>query len=204
MLLIVLLVFIAVFAVFVLLTAAVAKPKTPRQLEATLASALGFSRFSEREEIIDVRKERRLSAIPWLHHLLSRVNVSLELRLLITQADLTWTTGRLMLISVAAWLLSSFLIGLRFQSIIAGPLLGLVVGAAPFGYVLWKRARRLKQIQEQVPDTLDLMVSSPACGPQYGQRTRRSGKRGPRADRPRVSPLFRRAELRYQPAHGDK
>ncbi len=179
MLLILILVFASVFAIVALVLMAARKPKTPDQTRVALDMALGLSRSLREEGLADVRKEHRLSSILWLHNLLSRINVSTELRRLLTQADLPWTTGKLVLISIAAWLGSSYLIGLRIHSAGLSLLLGLVAGVAPFLYVVWKRARRLLKIQKQLPETLDLMVSALRTGHSMGNALGAAGKEAP-------------------------
>ena len=177
--LIVILVFAAVFAIIALLMMALTRPQTSKQVQATLDEALGPSPSSSRAAVADVRKENRLSAIPWLNRLLSRVNLSMELRRLLIQADLAWTTGRLMLISVGAWLMAAVLISLRIHSAWVGMLLGLVAGAGPLLYVSWKRGRRQRRIQEQMPDTLDLMVSALRAGHSMGNALGVAAKESP-------------------------
>jgi tight adherence protein B len=179
MLLIVIVVFVAVFAIVALLITAASKPKTSKQTQATLTAAIGLFRTSGQQGVADVRKEHRLSTIPWLHSILSRINVSMELRRMLTQADLSWTTGRLMLISIAAWLVSGSLINLRIHSVGTSLMLGLVAGAAPFAYVLWKRRRRLHQIQQQMPEALDLMVSALRAGHSMGNALGAASKEAP-------------------------
>ncbi len=41
---------------------------------------------------------------------------------------------------------------------------GLLLGMAPFGWVLFKRSRRFDKFQEGLPEALDLMVSALRAG----------------------------------------
>lgn len=168
MTLILLLVFSAAFAIMALLMLALSKPKTAKQTGATLAWVLKSANFASKEEIIDVRKDHLLSSIPWLHNLLSRVNVALEMRRMLTQADLTWTPGRLVVFSLAIWFISGYLIGLRMHSMSVGMMLGLLPGAGPLLYVIQKRRQRLNRIQQKLPEALDLMVSALRAGQSMG------------------------------------
>jgi tight adherence protein B len=164
MLLIITVVFVAVFALLALLLVGVSKPKTSRQTEATLTAVLGRRRKDGKAAVPDVRKENRLSAIPWLHSLLARMNFSIDLRHVLMQADLSWTTGKLMLMTVAAWILSGYLVGLKTQSPVVSLIASLAAAAAPLAYVLLKRRSRLRRILYQLPDALDLMVSALRAG----------------------------------------
>src|SRR2546430_49072 len=98
--LIMLLVFLAVFATVALVISATSKPKTSKQTKATLASVIKSPLFGGKEEVVDARKQQLLSSIPWLHNLLSGMNLPLRLRHILNQADLKWTPGKLMFISL--------------------------------------------------------------------------------------------------------
>jgi tight adherence protein B len=156
-------VFLAVFAVAALLLSA-GRSKPSKQFSAALDSALKTSRASRVEEIVDVRKHSLLSSIPWLHRMLTEINVALELRRILDQADLKWTPSRLVMTAVAAWAISAYLIYLRTGMGAASLLLALLAGAAPFYYVLRKRRQRFNEFQKKLPDTLDLMVSALRAG----------------------------------------
>jgi tight adherence protein B len=177
--LILIVVFGVIFVLALLVIMASSRPKTTKQMQATIASALGSFSSSGRDAIVDVRKEHRLSSIPWLNTLLSRINFSNDLRLLLIQADLPWTTGKLMLISAAAWVGSGYLIGVRVHSFALGLLLGLAGGTVPLIYVSWKRRRRLRLIQQQLPQTLDLMVSALRAGHSMGNALGAAAKEAP-------------------------
>jgi len=178
-LMILLLVFAAVFALVALLMTAAARPQTSKQTQAALTSALGPPRSSNQEKMVNVRKEHRLSSIPWLNTLLSKVNLSMDLRRLLAQADLPWTAGKLMLICVAVWLGAGYLIYLRTRSALLGLALGLVAAAAPLLYVLWTRRRRMRKIQQKLPETLDLMVSALRAGHSMGNALGAAAKEAP-------------------------
>src|SRR4051794_23012248 len=98
MLPIIILVFVAAFAIVALVSLAL-RPRSasPEQVQATLASALKISRFSRREEAVDIRKNTALSSIAWIDRLLGQIDGAVRLQLLLDQADLTWLPGRLLL-----------------------------------------------------------------------------------------------------------
>jgi tight adherence protein B len=163
MLLLILLVFLAVFAVAALLLST-GGSKPSKQFRATLDSALKTSRASRDEEIVDIRKNSLLSSIPWLNRMLAEINAALELRRLLDQADLKWTPARLVMTAAAAWAISAYLIYLRTGLGAAALLLALLAGGAPFYYVMQKRRKRFNLFQKKLPDTLDLMVSALRAG----------------------------------------
>jgi len=57
---------------------------------------------STTDEIVDLRKNELLSAVPWLNRWLLRIEVAPKLRLLLYQSDLTWTVGLLILFGLFA------------------------------------------------------------------------------------------------------
>jgi tight adherence protein B len=166
MLLIVVVVFLAVFALFVLVMMAARGGSTsPETVRATLDSVLLKTSRPASEEIIDVRKNVALSSIPWMDRLLAHMRPAAELRRVLAQADLAWTPGRVFLTGVAVWLGAIYVIQLKtgttlgFSALLASP-----AAATPFLYVLKKRQRRFDRFQEKLPDAIDLMVSALRAG----------------------------------------
>jgi tight adherence protein B len=165
--LIIIFVSIAAFSVVALISSAATGSKTPKETRARLASVLK-SRSATEEEIVDVRKEHRLSSIPWLHNLLSRIDLGLELRRILTQADLKWTPGKLILVSLALWVVAGYIVYLRTHVQVMALLAGTAAAAVPLVYVLRTRTRRLSRMQQKLPEALDLMVSAIRAGHSMG------------------------------------
>ncbi len=86
------------------------------------------------------------------------------MRLLLYQADLKWTAGSLLLMSVVCFVIPAYLIYLRTGAVIISLLLGLLLGASPFFYVLYKRTQRFNKFEQGLPEALDLMVSALRAG----------------------------------------
>jgi tight adherence protein B len=164
MLLILPVVFVAVFALFVLMAVAAAGRATPTEtVRATLDAVLKRSTRAS-EELVDVRKHAALSAIPWLDRLLARLRLAADLRRILDQADLSWTPGRVIFSGVAAWLAAFYVIRLKTDSLMLSALFALPAAATPLLYVLNTRQRRFRRFQEKLPDAIDLMVSALRAG----------------------------------------
>ena len=166
MLLIVSLVFLSVFAVIVLITTAsgVGASQQTKQALALLDSATMPSRSKADDEIFDIRRNELLSAIPWLNRWLVKMDVAPRLRVLLSQADLKWTVGGLVLMSAACGVFAGYAVYWRTG---AGPLALLVSAAAasvPFLYVRWKRGKRFSRFEQNLPDALDLIVGALRAG----------------------------------------
>jgi tight adherence protein B len=166
MLLLLALVFIGVFLVAGLLMAASSAGASERtkhtleRLDAILASDVNRTK----EELVNIRKEELLSAIPVLNQLLLRMEIAPKLRRLLYHADVNWTPGGLILIAVTAWIVGSYLAYLKTGVVIFSMILGLIPAAAPFAYVLYKRGKRFDKFEADLPAALDLMVTGLRSG----------------------------------------
>jgi tight adherence protein B len=166
MLLIVGLVFISVFVVITLLLVASGTNASQRteQALANLDAALASGRLDSRDQIVDIRKDEMLSAIPLINRWLLKIELAPRLRTTLYQAGLKWTAGGLLLTSVLCFAVPAYLIFLRTEAVILSALIGLLMGFAPLAFVLHKRSRRFNQIEQELPESLDLMVSALRAG----------------------------------------
>jgi tight adherence protein B len=166
MLTLVAIVFVAVFSLSVLLMTA-SRTDASKQSEQTmnvLQAALAVNKTSKLDQIVDIRKQELLSALPWLNSWLLKLEIAPRVRTLLLQADLKWTAGGLLLMCALFFAVSSYLIYLRTGVAIISLLIGLLLGAAPFAYVFYKRGQRFDKFEEGLPEVLDLMVSALRAG----------------------------------------
>jgi tight adherence protein B len=166
MLLIVGVIFVGVFSVVALLIIAsgTGASQQAKQVLATLDSALANDTPESRDQMLDLRKNEKLSAIPWLNRSLLKFQLAPQLHTLLHQADLNWTAGGMLAGCGVCFALPMVLVDLRSDSMPLALLCGLVVGAAPFGFALFKRSKRFGKFQEGLPEALDLMVSALRAG----------------------------------------
>jgi tight adherence protein B len=160
--LIIVIVFAGVFAVAALLLIATGTGATQqtKKVLAALDSALATSWTATKDQIVDLRKQELLSAVPWINRWLMKIELAPRLRLLLYQANLKWTAGGLILMCLTAFAIPSYMIHLRTNATIWPLALGLVLGAVPVVFVLQKRSRRFKKFETALPEALDLMVSA--------------------------------------------
>ena len=116
------------------------------------------------DQIVDIRKQELLSALPWLNRWLLKLEIAPRVRTLLLQADLKWTAGGLLLMCALCFAVPSYLIYLRTGVAIISLLIGLLLGAAPFVFVFYKRRQRFDKFEEGLPEVLDLMVSALRAG----------------------------------------
>jgi len=113
---------------------------------------------------LDVRIVDTFSTVPWLDRLLHRVNLAPQMRLLLRQADLKWTVGRLTLLCLLAGLGCGYLVDLRTHAVFLSLCVVVAAGACPLLYVMQKRKSRFDRIRSLLPDAIDLMVASIRAG----------------------------------------
>ncbi|WP_035359041.1 type II secretion system F family protein [Edaphobacter aggregans] len=166
MALIVVLVFVSVFVVITLLLVA-SGTKSSQQTEQALANldaALASSRSESRDQIVDIRKNEMLSAIPLINRWLLKIELAPRLRTILYQAGLKWTAGGLLFMSITCFAIIAYLVYLRTGVVILSMLIGLLAGFAPLAFVFHKRNRRFNQLEQELPESLDLMVSALRAG----------------------------------------
>lgn len=154
-------VFTGVFLVAALLIAAtgVGASEREKQTMSRLDAVLAEKVTKPEDELMDFRRKELLSSIPLLNRILLEFEVTHKLRRLLYQADVKWTPGVLLLLSLTFWVFPSYLIYLRTGVLSTSVILGLIPGAAPFAYVFHKRTQRFQKFEAGLPPALDLMVS---------------------------------------------
>ncbi len=102
-------------------------------------------------------KSRTLSDVPQFEKLLRSMPLIDRLDRLLIQSGLDWSAGRLLALSLASGLFAYAVLALF--NLLPMVQLGLAVAAVllPWAYVRWKRAKRMRKLEEQLPDTLDLI-----------------------------------------------
>jgi tight adherence protein B len=160
------LVFLVVFAACaaILLAGGSAAAGESKQALARLQSTLASNRRGTRDEIVDLRKQELLSAVPWINRWLAQLELAPRVRLILYQANLKWTTGGLMLMCLACFVFTAYLIYLRSGVAVLSMLLGLLAGGAPIVFVMAKRRQRFNQFEQGLPEAIDLMVSALRAG----------------------------------------
>jgi tight adherence protein B len=125
--------------------------------------ALSTSRDTARQA--QLLKQKMLSDVPAIERILHNLPNARYLNRIIHQAGLTWTVSRLLLTCAAAgvayWMVFA---SLAYISLLWGALGGLVFAALPLGYVYHVRSKRLRKIELQLPDALDLMTRALRSG----------------------------------------
>ena len=158
------LVFIGVFALIALPLAAMGPSSSAKQALATLDSAIKVDRRDLLPQKLNVRKNELISSIPWLNQKLLKFELTPYLRKILSQADLDWSAGRLMMLCAAGFILPTYALLETTSSTLLAFVAGGVLGVLPVAFVLFKRQRRFSAFEKHLPEALDLMVSGLRAG----------------------------------------
>jgi len=117
------------------------------------------------EALADIRRKKQsLDAIPWLTPWLNGTNLASRCGLFLQQAGVTQALRSLLLIAVVGSASLGFLVYLRFGSAFPALLAAAGFIPLPFFYVQRKRRRRLFKLEQQLPDALGAISSSLRVG----------------------------------------
>jgi tight adherence protein B len=124
-----------------------------------------FAPTEDEEKVTDIRKrQRRLSAIPWLNHWLTELNLAPVSTLYLYQAGVTLTLGTLVLTSLAGFAFLGYILDLRWGAGLPALLVASGFLPVPFLYVRYRRAKRLSKMEQQLPEALGMIVSALRVG----------------------------------------
>ncbi|MBI2995884.1 MAG: type II secretion system F family protein [Candidatus Melainabacteria bacterium] len=127
---------------------------------------LGYSEVSQssvtENQEQTLRRDLRVSTIPWLNDLLQRLlkNRSDFLLTLIEQSGLKIKVGEFLLFIGLVGLIGGMLVDLFFHI----PLIGLVFAILPFGLLNFLKAKRIDDFVKQLPQALDMLGSDLRAG----------------------------------------
>jgi len=151
--------FIVLITAFAVVTFFTEPSKADKKIHSRLVSldrpAVSYSETDEDTEII---REVTFSTIPALDRFLRNNSYAIGLHLLIEQADVQWTVGRVIFSTLVLIVFGAVLGNWWISPGVIGWMPGLVLGTAPYLYLLQKRNRRLQRFSELLPEAIDLMA----------------------------------------------
>ena len=118
------------------------------------------------EGAIDIVRRREMSSVPLLNRLLLSSESSLISRTdrLVMQADTPYPMGVFLLLSFVLFMFGFFVGAVASRAIFVPILIGLLLGSLPFVYLYFRKERRLRRFQEQLPDALDMIARALKAG----------------------------------------
>ena len=113
---------------------------------------------------VELERDERYSAMPWLDRLLRGLSLGERLELLLYQSGVNLKAGVLVLF-IAVFALCGYLIGVTLtRHLLPGLLTMAIVGPLPYYYVLLRKGQRMQAFAQEFPDALDLLVSALRAG----------------------------------------
>jgi len=157
-------VFVVIFGVAALAASAgwnVSESKRRKKLDKRLQRTL-----QEQEEAeADLLKREVTSEVAAYGRMLERFEFTRTMREHLTQANLSWSVGRLTaMMLAAAFLALNILVRIHRFPIYLIPIIVLMAGFLPYAYVLRKRNKRLGRFEEQFPEALDFLARALRAG----------------------------------------
>ncbi len=121
-------------------------------------------RLMEEGEQTEIVRRVTFSKVAWIDQLLRENNSALQLQLLLDQAKVRWTVGRFFFYSLCCMLVGAIIGNWWIPVGFVGWIPGLLMGVAPFGWVLYRRSDRFRRFNLQLPDAVDLIARSLRAG----------------------------------------
>lgn len=117
-------------------------------------------------ETINIIRKKEMSSIPMLNRLLleSRSTIVGKMDRLVLQADTKYPAGVFILMSIVLFMFGYFTGTVASRAIFLHFLLGILLGSLPLFYLYFKKERRLRRFQEQLPDALDMIARALKAG----------------------------------------
>jgi len=163
----ILLFFLLVTYAFFLLASRKSDARSIR-LQQRISEALQESSSLSLEEALKITRDDSISSNATLNRLLSSLDFINKLDVMISQADMHITVGKLLAFCTAGALLA----GLAVYTVLNGisaVILAAVVGSLPILLVSYNRRKRLTKFNALLPDTLDLLSRSLSVGHAFSE-----------------------------------
>lgn len=127
-----------------------------------------LSASSDNSPQVKLLRNHMLSGLPALERILLRMPRAHQIDRMILQANLRWTVSRLALTCLASGMAGFAATSLLHQSVLICGIVAVALGMAPLMYVQRRRTRRLRKLEQQLPDALDLLARALRAGHAFG------------------------------------
>jgi tight adherence protein B len=140
--------------------------------------ALSASR--DRTAQTQVLKQRMLGELPMMDRMLESIPRIRVLDRAILQSGMSWSVSKVLMWCATSMLVVGMAtyIGAR-MSLWISMLAGLLGGALPFMYVMYKKNQRMSRLERQLPDALDLIIRALRAGHAFSSALKMTGEEMP-------------------------
>ena len=158
-------VFVAILAVtFIVMIVTLRPTQSEKNLQQRLRTIERASVGGIPDDATDLLRQEKLSDVPWLNDLMLQIGGFRNLQQLLTQAESSWTVGKLVSLSAILLVGGTWLATFRAPSLPLAIIVGIGLASLPFVYLYAKRWKRLRRFEELLPDTIDLMSRALRAG----------------------------------------
>ena len=112
----------------------------------------------------DILEKRVLSEVPFINLMLSRIRVVERLERLVQQANVKHTLGFFVLVSLLLASMGYLGTTMIRKSHVLGVMFAVPLGATPLLYLLRKQKMRMRKLQSQLPEGLDMIARALRAG----------------------------------------
>ena len=113
---------------------------------------------------VSILRDLRVSTNPIIEKYFSRMRYIQRLQVLISQSGLSWYSDRVLGVSLGLSTSVIVTLGLQRAHPILIALSAMIFACLPIAYLLIKKSHRLRQIEEQLPDSLDALARAMQAG----------------------------------------
>jgi tight adherence protein B len=163
-LLVAILTFVIVIAVFFAIWTLASGDTKQEVLRRRMEAVRKAERRGDVATNLRLARDEMLSSVPAVHRLMLHWAWSVRLQEHISQAGLTMKAGKLVLTSACLALATWLIVGAIYPQFPVAIIFGIAVGTAPFGYVAYKREKRMREFEERFPEALDLLGRAVRAG----------------------------------------
>ncbi len=150
---------VAVFATVAYVTEPTEGDKRTRERLASLDRRPGLD---DRKD--DIVKQVTFSSVPSIDRFLRTNQIAIRLQLMLDQAKLPWTVGRFCFFSAVLIVIGATLGNWWIPAGVFAWIPGIMLGAIPLVWVLYRRAARFRRFNLMLPDAIDLMSRALRAG----------------------------------------
>lgn len=115
-------------------------------------------------EVPEFLKHTKLSQIDWLDKILQGWNLAHQIRLLLAQAESSWSVPMVFAGSLASAVIGFGISYTWLPELSVCAVISILFAALPFFLLQWKRGRRMRRFSQGLPDAIDLIVRALRAG----------------------------------------
>jgi len=123
-----------------------------------------LSSMTYENQAVDIVRKKSLSEIPWLNKLLLNAPLMNRLHLLLQQANVKYSLGFFILLSLLLATFGFYSGSLIFKSHMVMIPVALFLGSCPFFYIYRKKKKRMQRFEQQLPDAVEMLSRSLRAG----------------------------------------